>query len=117
MWTYLGLCLVALIFSIFIKGKSIKLGKFNFSMSAFIVGIVGFSYVVVAAAAAILAAIRTGDFWGVKLVGTTYFVAAEFAEGYAHTMLLPGYWLACATGPIMIVIALLWNRKTKTNVN
>ena len=72
MYTYLGLTIIALLVSLFVKDRALKIWKFNFNLPVFIVGIVGFSYLIVVVTAVIFAAIRTGDFWGVKLIGYSF---------------------------------------------
>ncbi len=109
MWAYLSICVIALIASLFIKDKIIKLGKFSFKLPSLIIGLVGFSYIVVVVAAVIMAAIRTGDFYNTHLIGYTYVVLSEdtHMESAAYTSLLTGYWLACAVGPSLLILSLL----------
>jgi hypothetical protein len=112
MWSYLGLALTALLVGLFIKEKAFNLGKFRLSVPSLLIGIVGFSYVVVVVMAVIVAAVRTGDFWDLKLIGYTYINLGEPAVTGVTANLLLGYWLACSVGPALIALAVLRNRIT-----
>jgi len=109
MWTYLVVCLLALLLGLFVKEKALGLGKFRLSLPQVLIGGVGLSYIVVVLVAVIYAAIRLRNFYGTPLIGTA-FVALE-ASGDVGTgvesALLFGYWLACGVGPLCIALALL----------
>lgn len=107
MWIYLGLCVAVLLFSLFANEKTVSLGKFKLSLTKLLIGIVGVSYIVVVVSAVIVAAIRTGDFFGVHLIGTTVIDLGEPMISDADAGLLIGYWLACSVGPLLVVLALL----------
>ncbi len=79
MWGYLGLCILALLFSLYLGDKKVKLAKFSFKWSSLLVGIVGLSYVVAAITAVIIAMIRTGDS-GLSFLGTTTFTIPGFED-------------------------------------
>jgi len=109
MWTYLGICIALLLFSLLVKEKTFNLGKFKLSLPKVLIGGVGLSYIVVVVLAVIIAAIRTGDFYGTPLIGVTY-VAFNDVGTAVEAGLLFGYWLACGVGPLLIVLALLRNK-------
>ena len=116
MWTYLGIGIAALLFSLWVKDRNVRLLRKNFNLPKFIIGLIGFSYIVVVVLAVIVAAIRTGDFFGLKLIGSTHIDMGEPLITDADSGLLSGYWLACGVGPLLIVLALLRNKiigKTK----
>ncbi|MDD4924122.1 MAG: hypothetical protein PHF74_04730 [Dehalococcoidales bacterium] len=109
MWTYLGLAVAALFYSMFVKDKKFNIWKLRFNLPTFIIGLVGISYIVVVITAVIVAYIRTADF-GVLLIGHTYIELGEFpvgANGIAD--LQQGYWMACAAGPLLLILAILRN--------
>jgi hypothetical protein len=109
MWLYLGLAIAALLIGAWIKDKSICLLGRKLNLSRWLIGIVGFSYIIVVIAAVIVAAIRTGDF-GINLLGKTFVSMSHFAASNVYSSLLFGYWLACAVGPLLILLALLRNK-------
>jgi hypothetical protein len=106
MWTYLGLVVIALLFSLFAKEKEVKIGKFKSSLPQLIIGLAGFSYVVVAIVAAVFIEVRTGDFYGVKLIGHTVVDLTYPLIGDAYSKLLLGYWLACSAGILCLLLAI-----------
>lgn len=110
MFTYLGLCIAALLFSLFASQKRVGLGKFRLSLPQAIIGSVGLSYIVIVAAAVITIAMRAGDFYDAPLIGRIYVVAEFFESTVVKTNLLFGYWLACAVGPLLIILAILRNK-------
>ena len=71
MWAYLGIVIAALLFSLWAKDKDLKFWKVRFTLPSLIIGIVGFSYIVVLVTAAIVATIKTGDAIRRHLIGTT----------------------------------------------
>jgi hypothetical protein len=109
MWLYLGLAIAALLIGAWIKDKSIGLFGRKFNLSKLIIGVVGFSYIVVVIVAVIFAAIRTRQF-GLSLLGRSFISRGELEETWVEARLLFGYWLACGVGPLLIVLALLRNR-------
>ena len=107
MWSYLGICVLAIIVALFIKDKNVRLLNRDVNLSSLIIGIAGFSYIVVVVVAVIFAAVRTGDFYNTKLIGVTRINLGGEMTGDATANLLIGYWLACAAGPIILILALL----------
>jgi hypothetical protein len=110
MWTYLILAVAALVISLFLKNKEIKLWKIKTTLPSFLITFVGFSYLVVAALAVIVAAIRTGDFYYMKLLGTTLIDLGGEMVANAYGYLLIGYWLAVASGAIVFLLGIFRNR-------
>jgi len=110
MWTYLGICVAALLYGSWLGEKEVKIGKFKFKWPKLLVGGVGLSYIVVVVLAVIVAAIRTGDFYGMHLIGYSYFEVATHVESGVEAGLRFGYWLACGVGPLCIALALLRDR-------
>jgi len=107
MWIYFGLCVVVLLASLFLRGKTIKIWKYSFSLPGFILFAVGVSYIVVAITVTIVAAIRTGDFYGLKLLGTTYVYVQDHVESDMISGFEIGYWLVWGTGVYCLILALL----------
>ena len=110
MWTYLGLCVTALLFSMFVKGKELKVWKIRSTLPSLILGSVGFSYIVIIVLSVFVAAMRTGDFFDLKLIGLPHINLAEVQASIREAIPLPGYWLACAVGPLLIILALFRNK-------
>ena len=110
MWAYLGLCIALLLFSLFARERTIHFGRLKLLLPQLLIGVIGFSYIVVVILAVIIAAIRTGDFYGTHLVGKTAFEVTGFVKGYVSAGLQFGYWLACAIGPLLIILALVRNK-------
>lgn len=107
MWIYLGIVVLALLSSLFVASKEIKLWKIRVTLPGLIIGLVGFTYIVVVTLAVVIAAIRTGDFYYMKLIGYTPIDLGGEIQSSAIGELLLGYWLACAAGPLLILLALL----------
>lgn len=111
MWTYLGLCIVALIFSLFAKEKTIKLGKLNMTLPQFLVGFVGLSYLVVDIVFVIVATVRVGSYFdGMPLLGEHYIVLDYPVAGYAYSQFEIGFYLSIGVGLLLIILSLLRNR-------
>ena len=112
MWAYLGIAVLAALVSLFLKDKAFKILKFKFNLPTFITGMVGVSYIVVAIVFLIFAAIRTGDFYGIHLIGHSFFTLEHPVESDVEAKLLLGFWLVCATGPLFVILSLLRNKIT-----
>ena len=110
MWAYFGLFIGLLLFSLFAKEKEVRLAKLKSTLPKVLIGGVGLSFILIVVTAAIVIAIRTGDFYGVKLIGTVDIVFSEFEVSDVVTGLNLGYWLACSVGPLLIVLALFRNK-------
>ena len=110
-FTYLGGVVIVLLVSLFITNRVFQIGKIRFRLPALIVGLVGFSYIVVVVTAFVVATIRAGEYFGgINLIGYTYIDLGEPYMSGADAGFVLGYWLACAVGPLLIVLALLRNK-------
>jgi hypothetical protein len=110
MWTYLGIVLAALLVGLFVKNKGFNIWKIHFRLPSFLIGLVGFSYMVIVVLAVIVAAIRTGDYFsGIHQIGYNFISLGFDYETGMESYLLPGYWTACAVGPAILILAILRN--------
>jgi len=113
MWAYLVVCIVVLLFSLFAKDKEVNLlGKFKLSLPQLLIGLVGFSYIIVCVVAVIFAQYRMTDFYDMKLIGTTEIILGYPLESDVEANLKIGYWLACVSGIYLILLALVRNKFT-----
>jgi hypothetical protein len=110
MWTYLAICVLALIASLFLQKKYITIFKHKMSLTRFIVGFFGISYTVVVILAVIIAAIRTGDFYGTKLIGRTFLNWSEYEQTWVVANLQFGYWLACGVALLALLVGIFYNK-------
>lgn len=109
MWLYLALAMAALLFSMFVEGRTVRLGTFELSLPQVLIAGVGLSYIFVAVVFVIYAYMRMAAL-DIMFVGTSYIVIEDFGLGAeAISDLEPGFWLACAVGPLCVVLALLRN--------
>jgi hypothetical protein len=109
MWTYLGVCMLALAVSLFVE-RRFPLGRFSVSLPGVLIGLVGLSYVIAAATAFAIAQIRAGA-GGVEFVGSSIVPNPMTGGSTRFTgALKPGYWMAFGAGTFLIVLALLRNR-------
>jgi hypothetical protein len=121
MWVYLGLAIALLFVGMFVKDITVKLGKLGARLPRWLMRLplpqwlilgVGVSYVVFVVTCAIVAYVRTAEF-GMLLIGETYLVIGDFELGtLAIAGFQWGYWLACAVGPALVVLALARNKIT-----
>jgi hypothetical protein len=112
MWAYLAIAIAALLFSLWAKDKELKLWKVRFTLPSWTIGIVGFSYIVVAVTMFIIATMKTADL-GIPLIGITETQGFEVLEGLSVSIksdLQLGYWLAYGAGTLLILLALLRNK-------
>jgi hypothetical protein len=109
MWLYLVLAIGALLVSMFVEGRSVRLGTFELSLPHVLIAGVGLSYIFVAVVFVIYAYMRMAAL-DILFVGTSYITIEHFELGAeAISDLEPGFWLACAAGPVCVVLALLRN--------
>jgi hypothetical protein len=111
-WTYLGICIALLLFSLFAKEKVFSLGKFKFSLPQLIIGGVGLSYMVALVIMVVYGSIRATEYSGMKFLGNQVIEVdpeMNIVSG-AYARLLFGYWLAWAVGLLLVVLALVRNR-------
>lgn len=113
MWTYLGLVILALLLGILFKEKNIRLLGKELNISRWLIGIVGFSYIAVVVIAVVFTMSKLEPL-GIPFSGTAMVNIGKFAMWDiifdAESSLKIGYWLACAVGPLLIILALLRNR-------
>ncbi len=105
MWTYLGLCMVALLAGAWIRGKYVTLGKFQMKVPMFLTGGVGLSYIIAGVIAAVYASIRLKGFYNTPLQGRIYVELGDAAHTYAESTLLPGWYLVFGAGIFLVLIA------------
>jgi hypothetical protein len=108
MWIYLGLCVAMLLASFFVKERVFSLGRFKLPWNRLLIGVAGFSYIIVVVTAFIYASISTGKY-GIQFVGRS-FVKVGPEGTYVESGLLWGYWLACAVGLFLVLLALARNK-------
>jgi hypothetical protein len=104
-WAYFGICIAVLLYSLWVKDKELRVSGRDIKLSSLIIGLVGASYVICVVTAAIIMAIRTGDF-GVHLLGVSLLGPAD-SQWEVYSGFRIGYWLACGVGPLCIALALL----------
>ncbi len=111
MWAYLVACIVVLLVALFVRNREVRFRGRSFNLSQLLVGLVGLSYIVCAATAAVFAVIRTGDF-GVSFLGKTTVIIDPHAGGSAdlNGELQWGYWLCYIVGFGLIALAYFRNR-------
>lgn len=110
-FTYLGIAVLALLFSVLANNKEIKVGNFKFTLPRLLIALVGLSYVVVVVTAFVVAKMRTGEYFGgINLIGYTYIDLGEPYMSGADAGFLPGYWLACVVGPLLFILAIFRNK-------
>ncbi len=118
MWLYFGVAIVALLVGAVVQDKSASLLGRKFDLSRWIVGLVGFTYVIAVVTAVIAISIRAGSFFNTPVQGYFSINFSEIESG-GNASLELGYWLAWGVGLFLIVIALLRNKivgKTKPQV-
>ena len=109
MWLYLALAIAALLFSMFVEGRTVRLGTFELSLPQVLIAGVGLSYIFVAVVFVIYAYLRMAAL-SILFVGTSYITIEGLHLGAeAISDLEPGFWLACVVGPLCVVLALLRN--------
>jgi hypothetical protein len=112
MFAYLGLALLALLISLFVKDRVIKLWKFKLALPSLVIGLVGLSYILVPVVAILYMTVRMKGFYGgIPLQGhITIPLEAGSMEGHITTSLEIGYYLAYAAGALLVILAVLRNR-------
>jgi hypothetical protein len=107
MWLYLALAIGALLLGAFMRERSLSIYPFDFSVPQWLIAAGGISYIVFILVFLVVAYVRTAGF-GVVLKGVTYIVVPEFHLGAeAISDFEPGFYLACITGPLLVVLAAL----------
>ncbi len=106
MWSFLGLCVVALLVGIVIKEASVKIGKLTLKWSQILVGGVGLAYIVMAIVAAVFASYRMGTAFGAPLQGRAFIDMGDPLIAYVDTRLLPGYYVLYAAGLTLLLVGI-----------
>ena len=105
--------LAALLIAAFIRDRNIRVLGRELNLSRWIIGIVGFSYIVVPVLAAIITKMRV-EAIGIQFLGEAWANIGKLGLFdvilHANSSLQIGYWLACAVGPLLVILALLRNR-------
>ena len=103
-----GSLIITLLFSLFASSeKGISLGKFRISLPTLLIAGVGLSLIAICIIGIIVLQMNLESFYDVPLNGTTNI---SFEDPYASdvdTSLLMGYYLLCATGPVLLILAIL----------
>lgn len=105
MWTFLGLCVVAILVGLFIEAD-VKIGNRKIKWSQLLVGTVGVGFIVMAIVAAIYASQRMGSAFGAPLQGRAFIDMGDPLIAYVDTRLLPGYYLLYAAGLTLLLTAI-----------
>lgn len=116
MWAYFGLIIVALVFALFAQNKVFSVWKVRLTLPSLIIGGVGLSYLVAIITAAVVTTIRLADA-GMPLMGKiTVVVGSDIGTGTVFSNLGSGYYLAAAAGLLLIILALLRDTITHTEL-
>jgi hypothetical protein len=107
-WLYFGLFIVGLAFALWKMNKNVRLVGRNFNLSRLLIGIIGFSYVMVIIIFYFYAKMRV-EAAGMHFIGESYLVFGIAGKTYVFSGFRNGLYLACAVGPSLIILALLRN--------
>jgi len=111
MWAFLGLSVLALLVSLFIKDKEISLGKLKMSLPQLLIVLVGIAYIFVAIIGIAYMATEMGKYFGgLPLMGSVMMDLGEPMVSMVFTSLQLGYWIICCVGPLILVLGLLRNK-------
>jgi hypothetical protein len=110
MWAYLGLCLVALLVGLWVVNKKIGIGTIKMKLSQFLIGGVGFSYLVAGVVAVVYASMRMAKMGGIPLQGRAFVDMGDPLIAYVNTRLLPGYYLIFVAGILFLVLAIFQDK-------
>jgi hypothetical protein len=111
MWVYLGLCIVALLASLFVSSeKRVGFGRMSLSLPKALISVVGLSYIIVAISAVAVIAANAPSFYNAPLQGTIFVTMSQDEASYVNTAIEFGYWFACGTGLFIAILGLLRNK-------
>ncbi|MFP4642398.1 MAG: hypothetical protein ACLFPU_09535 [Dehalococcoidia bacterium] len=110
MWAYLGLSVIALLASLWVRGVEVNIGKFKVELCQLLVGGVGVSYLVVGIVTAVYGSIRSQAMMGIPLLGRHFIDMGDPLVTYVEGRFLPGYYLIFVAAIMLIALALLRNR-------
>lgn len=106
MWTYLGVCMLALAASLFVT-RRLSLGRINVSLAMVMILLVGISYMVAVGMAFGIGTLKAGAA-GVNFIGkATWVEPVSEAKLKMVSDLLIGYWLALGAGGALTVLGLI----------
>ncbi len=115
MWSFLGVCMLALLIGMFVKDTPVRLGRLGaivprwlkrLPLPAWLIFGVGVAYIVCVIVAIVYAKIRTAQFWDLQLIGYSFIdLGYPYVSGADAGMQI-GYWLACIVGPLFVILAL-----------
>ncbi len=113
MWIYLGLVIAAVLIGIIFLRKNVTLFGRELNLSRWLIGIAGFSYLLVAVLAITVAYIRVGAM-DLPFIGNEWVNLGHFGMWTIEldvTASIPfGYWLAVAAGPLLMLLAIFRNK-------
>ncbi len=112
MWAYLGLCLIALVIGLFVRGKAFGIGKFKLALGQILIAGVGISYIVAAIVMAVYASMRTAQFYEIPLQGHAVVDLGDPVIATVDTSLALGWYLIYVVGIVLVVLGLLRDRIT-----
>ena len=104
MWTYLGLCMLALLVGAFIERKEIAIGRFKIKLDQLLIGGTGLSYFIAGIVAVIFASIKCKDCMGIPLLGRSFIDFGDPLVTYVTGRFLPGYYLVYITAILLIIL-------------
>jgi hypothetical protein len=110
MWTYFGLCMLALLVGAFIREREIAIGGFKIKLNQLLIGGVGISYFVVGIVTAIFASIRCRQCMGIPLLGRSFVDLGDPLVTFVESRFLPGYYLIYVAALLLIALAFLRSR-------
>jgi hypothetical protein len=103
----IALFLLVLVFS-FMPNKEVNLlGRFRMSMTTFFATFTGVALIVVMAISLIMMIVNMKEWFDTPLQGQMFVDFGEEYNSNVYTTLLPAYYMAWATGPVMLVLAVL----------
>jgi hypothetical protein len=112
MWVYLGLVIAATLIAVVFLKKNMTIFGRTLNISRWLIGIIGFSFIVVAIAAIVVINMRTAAM-NIPLTGHEVVNIGHYAMWSlimdVNAYIDMGFWLACATGPVLLILALLKN--------
>jgi hypothetical protein len=112
MWAFLGLCMLAILVGLFVRGKEFGFGKFKFNLSQILIGGVGVAYLFCGIFAAVYAGMRMKNTFDVPLQGRAFIDMGDPLIAYVDTYLLPGYYLIFVAGILFVALGLTRNKIT-----
>jgi hypothetical protein len=110
MWVYLLICVFSLLASFLFQNEYFMWGKKKVYVDQFLVGLIGFGYIVFCIVFPLVISLLAPKFNGVKLQGSVFISMDEHTESYVVTKLQPAYWIACFIGPVLMLMAIFRNK-------